>query len=142
MEFVWIDTKHPLYQSERKLRFELLYRPFGFFELEELPTEDQSLHLVALMDNQVVGCVLFHPEGDTGRMHQLAVSSEHQARGVGTQLVQVLEKRLQEDGFKSLFKEVRLPVIEFFEKIGYRSASDLYEKSGLDHRHMKKDLNQ
>ena len=140
MEFVWIDTKHPLYQSERKLRFELLYRPFGFFELEELSTEDQSLHLVAVKENQVVGCVLFFPEGATGRMHQLAVSSEFQARGVGTQLVQVLEKRLQDDGFKSLYKEVRLPVTEFFEKIGYHPDSDLFERSGLDHRRMKKDL--
>ena len=142
MEFVWIDTQHPLYQSERKLRFELLYRPFGFFELEELSTEDQSLHLVALRDNQVIGCVLFHPEGDTGRMQQLAVSSDHQARGVGTQLVRELEKRLGEDGFKSLYKEVRLPVIEFFEKIGYRPEGELYERAGLDHRRMKKDLSQ
>ena len=45
-----IDTRHPLYQSERKLRFELLYRPFGFFELEELSTEEASLHLVALTE--------------------------------------------------------------------------------------------
>jgi N-acetylglutamate synthase-like GNAT family acetyltransferase len=140
MEFIWIDTKHPLYQSERKLRFELLYRPFGFFEMEELPTEDASLHLVALKDHKVIGCVLFHPEGKTGRMHQLAVSDDHQARGIGTQLVQVLEERLKDDGYQSLYKEVRLPVIEFFEKIGYRPEGDLYEKSGLDHRRMKKVL--
>lgn len=142
MEFVWIDTKHPLYQSERKLRFELLYRPFGFFELEELSTEEQSLHLVAIKDNQVIGCVLFHPEGGTGRMQQLAVSSDHQARGVGTQLVRELEKRLQEDGFKSLYKEVRLPVVEFFEKIGYQPKGEVFERAGLDHYRMKKDLSQ
>lgn len=141
MELVWIDTEHPLYQSERKLRFELLYQPFGLFELEELPTEEDSLHLVAILDHKVIGCVLFHPEGDTGRMHQLAVSSEHQARGIGTKLVQFLEERLLEDGFESLYKDVRLPVIEFFEKIGYRPDSDLFERSGLDHRRMKKDLN-
>lgn len=140
MEFVWIDTQHPLYQSERKLRFELLYQPFGFFEMEELPTEDASLHLVVIKDHKVIGCVLFHPEGKTGRMHQLAVSSDHQARGIGSQLVQALEERLKDDGFSSLYKEVRLPVIEFFEKIGYRTDSDRYERSGLDHRRMKKDL--
>jgi ribosomal protein S18 acetylase RimI-like enzyme len=140
MEFVWIHTQHPLYQSERKLRFQLLYQPFGFFELEELPTEESSLHLVALKDHKVIGCVLFHPEGDTGRMHQLAVSADHQARGIGTQLVQVLEERLKDDGYQSLYKEVRLPVIEFFEKIGYRPEGELYERSGLDHRRMRKDL--
>lgn len=142
MEFVWIDTKHPLYQSERKLRFELLYRPLGFLELEELSTEEQSLHLVARIDNEVIGCVLFHPEGTTGRMQQLAVSSERQARGVGTLLVQELENRLRDDGFNSLYKEVRLPVIEFFEKIGYRPEGELYQRAGLDHRRMKKDLSQ
>jgi ribosomal protein S18 acetylase RimI-like enzyme len=141
MDFIWIDTRHPLYQSERQLRFELLYKPFGFFELEELSTEDASLHLVVVEDQQVIGCVLFHPEGDTGCMHQLAVSSEHQARGIGRQLVQVLEERLSEDGYTSLYKEVRLPVIEFFERIGYRPDSELFERSGLDHRRMKKDLN-
>jgi ribosomal protein S18 acetylase RimI-like enzyme len=140
MEFTWIDINHPLYQSERKLRFELLYQPFGFFELEEFPGEDKCLHLVAVIDHKVIGCVLFHPEGDTGRMQQLAVSSEHQARGVGRQLVQALEERLVRDGFKSLYKEVRLPVVEFFEKVGYSSDSDVYERSGLDHRRMKKDL--
>jgi len=140
MEFVWIDTKHPLYQSERKLRFQLLYQPFGFFEMEELPTEEDSLHLVALKDHKVIGCVLFYPEGDTGRMHQLAVADGHQARGIGTQLVQELEKHLQGEGYQSLYKEVRLPVIEFFEKIGYRPEGELFERSGLDHRRMKKDL--
>ena len=141
MEFVWIDTKHPLYQSERKLRFQLLYQPFGFFELEDLSTEEASLHLVALKDHKVIGCVLFHPEGDTGRMQQLAVSADHQARGIGTQLVRELEERLRGDGYKSLYKEVRLPVIEFFEKIGYRPEGELFERAGLDHRRMKKDLN-
>jgi ribosomal protein S18 acetylase RimI-like enzyme len=142
MEFVWIDTKHPLYQSERKLRFELLYRPFGFFELEELPTEEDSLHLVALKDHKVIGCVLFHPEGKSGRMHQLAVAADQQARGLGTQLVGVLEERLRDDGYQSLYKEVRVPVVEFFEKIGYRQEGELYERSGLDHFRMKKDLSQ
>ena len=140
MEFVWIDTKHPLYQSERKLRFQLLYQPFGFFEMEELPTEEDSLHLVALKDHKVIGCVLFHPEGDTGRMQQLAVADGHQARGIGTQLVQALEEYLKNEGYQSLYKEVRLPVIEFFEKIGYRPEGELFERAGLDHRRMKKDL--
>ena len=140
MEFTWIDTKHPLYQSERKLRFELLYQPFGFFELEELPTEEDSLHLVALKDHKVIGCVLFHPEGKSGRMHQLAVAADQQARGLGTQLVRVLEERLRDDGYQSLYKEVRVPVVEFFQKIGYRQEGELYERSGLDHYRMKKDL--
>jgi ribosomal protein S18 acetylase RimI-like enzyme len=140
MEFTWIDTKHPLYQSERKLRFELLYQPFGFFEMDELPTEDDSLHLVALKDHKVIGCVLFHPEGKTGRMHQLAVADGHQARGLGTQLVQTLEERLRDDGYQSLYKEVRAPVVEFFEKIGYRTEGELYERSGLDHYRMTKKL--
>ena len=53
-----------------------------------------------------------------------------------------LENRLRDDGYKSLYKEVRLPVVEFFEKIGYQAEGDLYERSGLDHYRMKKDLSQ
>ena len=87
MEFKFITTLDPEYAAERELRIEVLRKPLGlppdsiFF-----PFEDESVHLVALDKDRVVGCVLFKPDGADGRLFQMAVDECYQRRGLGREL--------------------------------------------------------
>ncbi|MFA5812361.1 MAG: GNAT family N-acetyltransferase [bacterium] len=85
MEFRFITTADPLYQQELALRFELLRKPLNMPQgSEAFPFEEESLHLVAVEGGRVVGCVLFKPEGNSGRIFQMAVAKDFQGRGAGT----------------------------------------------------------
>ena len=53
--------------------------------------EDETWHCVAHINNEIVGCVLLHPQNETksGKLLQMAVHPDYQGRGIGAQLVRV-----------------------------------------------------
>ena len=58
----WIEPGHALYNDERDLRFRILRAPLGMPRGSEVVAhEAETWHLVALQNNTVIGCVLFHP---------------------------------------------------------------------------------
>jgi len=138
----FIDVAHPDYPAELELRFRVLREPLGKTRDEvAFPFEKESLHLVAVEDGAVVGCVLFNPEGPrSGRLFQMAVSPAMQGRGLGARLVRRLELELVERGVTHVHLHARASVVPFYEKLGYRTRGDPYEELGVPHRNMERDL--
>lgn len=131
----------PLSAQERALRFEALRRPLGMPPGSEIfPFEEESLHLVAIEDGRVIGCVLFRPQGGSGRLFAMAVDEAARGRGVGAALVARLEAHLRDQGFEEVFLHARDHALGFYEKLGYRIEGAPFEEVGLEHRLMKKDL--
>ncbi len=141
MEIEFIDTEHPLYAKERSLRSKVLREPFGFPPgAEEFPFENSSIHIVAVEGDEVVGCVLFHPEGKTGRMYQMAVAPERQREGIGKRLAAELERHLREDGFEEIYLHARDYAVSFYEQLGYEAEDQPFMEIGIEHRLMKRRL--
>ncbi len=141
MKFKLITPEAPEYQAERMLRWEVLAKPYGIPpEAEILPEEKQSLHLIALDGKRIVGCVCFHPEGNTGRIFEMAVSEEYQGQGFGRQLLHALEKMLVQRGIHVVYLYCRQETEGFYSLMGYQPEEDLIEKMGLKQRMMKKNL--
>lgn len=141
MEYKFIKTDEPEYREERNLRVEVLRKPLGLAEgAEVFPFEDEAMHLVAIDDGKVIGCVMFKPENKTGRMLQMAIIQHRQKNGIGTQLVNVLEGRLRKDGFKDIYLHAREPAVPFYERLGYEVEGEPFLEVGLRHRHMRKKL--
>ena len=141
MELRFIDTRDPLYESETKLRSKILREPFGFPPGAEIfPFENASLHLVAVEGDAVVGCVLFHPEGKTGRMYQMAVSEPHRGEGIGRRLVAELEEHLREKEFEEIYLHARDYAVSFYEQLGYEAEGEMFMEIGIEHRLMKRRL--
>src|SRR5688572_17839071 len=100
-ELRFIDMQDALYEQEKWLRYLVLRRPIGLPEDAVLfPFEPESLHLLALESDRVVGCVLFHPESEReGRLYQMAVAEDRQRHGIGRLLVKHLEAHLKAKNF-------------------------------------------
>ena len=141
MELKFIDTEHPLYEKERRLRSKVLREELGFPPgAEVFPFEDKSLHLVAVQDGDVIGCAAFHPEERTGRLYQMAVYEEHRGKGIGGKLVAELERHLRDRGFEEIYLHARHYAVPFYEKLGYEIFGEPFVEIGIDHRKMKKSL--
>jgi ribosomal protein S18 acetylase RimI-like enzyme len=139
MELRWIDTRDALYAAELTLRFELLRRPLGMPPGSEIfPFEAESLHLVAVEASEVIGCVLFHREGEGGRLFQMAVAEAWQHRGIGSRLVRALEERLRRDGVAEIHLHAREPFVRFYERLGYAIVGEPFTEVGILHRKMQK----
>ncbi len=141
MEFKFIDTKSNEYLAERRLRTKVLREPLGFKPGAEIfPFEHESLHLVALDGEGVVGCVLFHPEGKTGRMFQMAVYEEYQRKGVGKKLVAIMEAHIAHEGIEDIYIHARDVAAPFYEKLGYSAEGEPFIEIGIKHFLMRKKL--
>lgn len=132
----------PDYTAARHLRYEVLRRPLGMSEgTERFAYEDDALHFVAVAAAEVVGCVMFHPQGaDTGRLMQMAVAPVWQGRGVGRLLVHALERDVVRRGIAEVTLHARAHAVGFYEKLGYASYGEPYVEVGIAHRSMRKRL--
>ncbi len=142
MEFVFTAVGEALYEGECELRYRVLREPLGYGRGDvAFPFEDVSLHLVAVDDDAVVGCVLFRPDGEHGgRLFQMAVAPSRQGQGVGRQLVLHLEAHLRARGVQRIELHARQHAIPFYERLGYACFGEPYVEVGIPHRHMARSL--
>lgn len=140
--FTFIHPGHPLYAGELELRFRVLREPLGHTRDDvAFPFEADSLHLVAHLEEEVLGCVLFNPEdAHGGRLFQMAVAPHLQGQGLGARLVRTLEVELAQRGFTHVHLHARAPAVPFYERLGYAVFGEPYTEVGIPHRNMRKTL--
>ncbi len=141
----WIDpARDPeLYAGERRLRFEVLRRPLGMPEgSEENPAEARAEHLVAHDAGHVVGCVMFlaDPDGQGGKLLQMAVAEARRGQDLGRTLVRELERHVAARGVAQVHMHARETAIGFYERLGYAVVGEPFTEVGLPHRLMRRDL--
>jgi len=120
-----------------RARLEQLTRSTGLFREEEVATAvellDESLagdddyqFVGAFADDQLVGYACWGPTPGTAATHDLywiAVDGERQGAGVGSQLLNEVERRLMADG-------CRLIVVETSSRADYGPTRGFYETRG------------
>ena len=137
-----ISVRDPLYEGERDLRFRVLRKPLGFEAgAETFEFEGESIHVVAVQDEIVVGCVLFHPDGKgSGRLFQMAVAPELQGHGLGKKLVRFLEDHLREKGVQEVTMHAREKASGFYERLGYARFGEPFVEIGVPHCNMRRSI--
>jgi predicted GNAT family N-acyltransferase len=140
LRFIGLDA--PEYAQELDLRWRVLRQPLGFArDAVGFPFEAESLHLIAVDADRVVGCVLFHPEGtESGRLFQMAVEPDRQGSGLGTRLVRVLEAEVVRRGFREVILHARDTAVGFYARLGYAPVGPAYTEVGIPHQNMRRSL--
>ena len=142
LELCFGTTADALAADELTLRRRALAEPLGLpLDAVRFAFEPESLHLWALLDGQLIGCVLFYKDSDRGgRLYQMAVEPSLQRSGVGRVLVQRLESRLRELGLRDVRLHARGPSVGFYAKLGYAPYDAPFTEVGIEHRRMRKEL--
>ena len=81
-----------------------------------------ELFLVGVLGDALVATVMAGYEGHRGWVNYLAVSPEHQRKGLGKTLMREVEKRLMERGCPKLNVQVRASnseALQFYRRLGY-----------------------
>ena len=107
----------------------LILRPGD--ELDGIKTKlerDPDLFLVAEDGSEIVGVVMGAWDGRRGWINHLAVTPNHQRKGIGHALVGELEKRLFRKGAKKVNAQIyrsNTNSFDFFKSCGYEVHSEL-----------------
>jgi N-acetylglutamate synthase-like GNAT family acetyltransferase len=145
-----IYIKSPQTKEEFKtyyaLRYSILREPLGQPKgTEKDDYEPISYHFMAFDDSvgEVVGAAkLFEREPSIGQFSHMAVAEAYQKKGVGGLLLEAIEKKARELGYKSIGTATRINTTGFYEKYGYKvigKANVLFGKIQL--LWMEKELN-
>ena len=141
IKIIEITIDDPLYTEERQLRVKVLREPLGMpGGTEFFPFEIDSRHFLAMEEEHLLGCVLFHPRPPTGKLFQMAVYPEYQGQGVGKLLVEHLEWEAINSGLTSVFCHARWEIHQFYVSLGYRAVGEEFEEIGIRHIEMAKEM--
>ena len=121
----------------------MLREPLGqnLFD-EDLSDEINQFHFVALEKAEVLGVVVLvpHYKNGMGKLRQMATSEEVRGQGYGIMLVKALELFASEHRMTSIILHARHTAIGFYEKLGYKITSDIFQEVGIEHVVMEKEI--
>jgi len=131
------------YQQTLQLRETVLRLPLGLtLSAADLQAEDAQWHF-ALFDagGALLACVLAVPVSPgVFKLRQMAVRTELQRKGLGIQLMQEVEARLQAEGARSIILHARVSAAPFYQRLGYVTEGEDFEEVTIAHRRMCKVL--
>ena len=132
-----------LHHEAKGIRADVLRKPLG------LPADDPAfndkesdVHFVALENEQVVGVVVLvpHYKKGIGKLRQMATAEKVRGKGYGIQLIKALEEYAAKNGMTSILLHSRHYAAGFYEKLGYKITSDVFQEVGIDHFVMEKGI--
>lgn len=104
--------------------------------------EDSCVHIMARENDAVIGVgrLQFNP-GSEAQIRYMAVSPEHERRGVGKRIIHALEQEAIEKGAGYIFLHARERAVGFYERLGYRVTGKSYLLfDEIQHYTMRKDI--
>ncbi len=116
---------HDDFKAYYALRYKVLQEPWGHPKgTEKDDYEPISDHFMAIDDkDEVVGVAKLYEKAEgVGYISHLAVAPEHQHQGVGHLLLETVEQRAREHGFKIIGTMARVTATAYFERAGFRVA--------------------
>lgn len=131
------------YTEVLELRNKVMRIPLGTSVYDEdLSGEKDALILGCYEDGVLVGTTVMSYHGDACKIDTLCIDTDVQRGGIGTMLLQELEKRAKEAGYVWMTMDARVSAEKFYEKYGYFAQGEVYELpfSHIPHVHMKKKL--
>lgn len=103
--------------------------------------EDEATHLIARDGDAVVGTARLRAlDETTGKVERVAVREADRGDGWGRRLMDRTEALARERGFDRLVLHSQTAVEGFYETLGYRTTSDVFEDAGIPHVEMEKSL--
>lgn len=103
--------------------------------------EAASTHFVAYRDRDPVGAARLRPyEESKGKVERVAVLVRERGTGVGRTLMDAVETAASDAGYDGLVVHAQVPVVRFYERLGYGVTGGEFEDAGIPHREMRKRL--
>jgi predicted GNAT family N-acyltransferase len=137
-----IDHGSKEYQQMVDLRNDILRKPLGLtFNKEDLDREKEDILIGAFDDEKILACCLLTKmDSSTCKLRQMAVQNSQQGKGIGATMMNFAENVARDRGFRIMAMHARKTASGFYEKLGYKVASDEFEEVTIPHYVMQKKL--
>lgn len=118
----------------------------GVSEAQEIDGYDEdpaqvtdARHVIAYLDGRAVATgrlLLAGGPGENPRIGRVAVLREHRGHGYGRSVMIALEQEARRRGSPGITLAAQLPVIPFYERLGYGARGEIFVEANIEHRWM------
>jgi predicted GNAT family N-acyltransferase len=133
--------------SEAELATCLAIRRQVFIVEQEVPEQDEldgrdpeCLHFIALVGGEPAGTARLNLSSSEAKVERVAVLAAFRGRSLGAGLMDAIEKAALELGYRRAVLGAQVPVIPFYEKLGWVAEGPVFMDAGIPHRMMRKPL--
>lgn len=144
IKFIDIEFGSSRYQELLDLRYRILLQPLGLKFLESYREQEANFLHIGCIDNStdklIAGLLLAPIDDQEIRIMQVAVDVVHQGEGIGRKLIEHAEAVAKEIGYSRIVMHAMLSVVGFYEKLGFKQNSELFEEKGITFISMVKEL--
>lgn len=123
------------YNQTLKLRNDVMRKPLGRnifdedFSCEENQTIIGAFETNTMVSNLLIGCAVLSKKTDGNYMVEyICVDTALQKKGVGTALMQCLEKIAADNGANILCLDARIKALGFYKKLGFETKGKIFNK--------------
>lgn len=137
-----INYLSPEYLLMVDLRREVLRKPLGLeFSPQDLEKDANDILIAAFEEENIIGCCILTKESNKlCRLRQMAVLQNQQGKRIGASVLRFAEAIAIEHKFSTLCMHARQSAIGFYEKLGYKICSEIFEEVNIPHVAMEKQL--
>jgi predicted GNAT family N-acyltransferase len=127
-------------QAKRRafaIRIRVFVREQGVPAEVELDDDDQhAIHFLATSGGRAVGTARLVMHGNNAKIGRMAVLKKHRLKGIGAALLKRSIVAAKRRGAGKIFLHAQVPVIGFYEKMGFRCVGRVFDEAGIAHRKM------
>lgn len=140
LAFVEAEHGSPLYKKMVDLRYRVLCEPLGLsFTEEQLSDEKAEIHIAALINDALVGCVVLAPVNkNTMRFRQMAVEQDFRGHRIGQRILIYAESVANAKGYEKVVLHARETATDFYKESGYHIVEGSFSEVTVPHYSMEK----
>lgn len=106
-------------------------------ELEEDEHDPEANHFMVRLDGQLIGTGRLTGGGQIGRV---AILADFRQRGYGQALMETIQTKAHQLGFKRVFLHAQLSALVFYQRLGFSAFGEVFDDAGIAHQAMDKQL--
>jgi predicted GNAT family N-acyltransferase len=119
------------------IRIRVFVREQGVPKEIELDRDDRkATHLLARIQGKPVGTARLVIKNGRAKVGRMAVLKSYRGKGVGKALLKRAIASARQSGAKMIYLHAQVPVIGFYEKMGFRCVGRVFKEAGIPHRKM------
>jgi predicted GNAT family N-acyltransferase len=119
------------------IRLRVFVREQGVPEEIELDRDDRrAVHLLAAIRGKPVGTARIVIKNGRAKVGRMAVLKRYRGQGVGKALLKRAIESARKPGVKIIYLHAQVPVVGFYEKMGFRCVGRVFSEAGIPHRKM------
>lgn len=122
----------------RDLRRKVFIEEQGIAEADEIDDLDgQAVHLLATAAGRPIGTARLLRKEATGKIGRVCVLPEARGTGLGAALIRAgIDHFAADPAYREVYLSAQVPVLAFYEKLGFTAYGPEYDDAGIPHRDM------